>query len=73
MNSLREGENRLVGNQVSLHATKRISSRFLRDDGKHKGTFENEAAEWMERKDEIALGRQKEKVGMREVGENRKR
>lgn len=33
---------RLVGNQVSLHATKRIPSRFLRDDGKHKGTFGDE-------------------------------
>jgi hypothetical protein len=33
--------NRLVGNQVSLHATKRIPSRFLRDDCQHKETFED--------------------------------
>ena len=39
---MKVGTNRLVGNQVSLHATKRIPSRFLRDDGKHKGTFGDE-------------------------------
>jgi hypothetical protein len=32
---------RLVGNQVSLHGTKRIPSRLLRDDFKHEGIFED--------------------------------
>lgn len=39
---MKVGTDRLVGNQVSLHATKRIPSRFLRNDGKHKGTFGDE-------------------------------
>lgn len=39
---------------MSLHATKRIPSRFLRDDGKHKGTFGDE--EVVVRRDEIGTG-----------------
>lgn len=48
---MKVGADRLVGNQVSLHATKRIPSRFLRDDGKHKGTFGDEVVNGEKRRD----------------------
>ena len=60
---MKVGTDKLVGNQVSLHATKRIPSRFLRDDGKHKGTFGDE--EVVVRRDEIGTGDGIERGGYR--------